>query len=177
MTSTRPDHKASATDRMFKVAIAVKGIDGALQLLGALLLAVIPPTLITGVANTIITRDLLGDPNGTLSTHLSTAADHFANGNTRWFAIIYLFAHGVIKLALVWALVKQIMPAFPVAVVVLAAFVVYEVWRAVHTHSIALPIFAAIDVVIIVMVIREYLKLRRERATANTEVSAAEATE
>jgi uncharacterized membrane protein len=45
--------------------------------------------------------------------------------------------------------------------------VVYEVWRGVHTHSIALPIFAAVDAVIIVMVIREYLKLRREHHTAN----------
>lgn len=152
----------TATERLFRVAIALKGIDGGLQLLGALLLAVIPPTLITGAANTIITRDLLGDPNGKLATHLATAAGNFANGNTRWFAIGYLLAHGIIKLALVWALVKRVMWAFPVAVVVLAAFVVYEVWRAVHTHSIALPIFAAIDVVIIVLVIREYLKLRRE---------------
>ncbi|HEX4702777.1 MAG TPA: DUF2127 domain-containing protein [Pseudonocardiaceae bacterium] len=166
MTSTQQSHGTDRTERMFKVAITIKGIDGGLQFLGALLLMVIPPTLITGIANAIITRDLLGDPNGTLSTHLATAADHFANGSSRWFAIIYLLAHGVIKLALVWALIKRVMVAFPIAVVVLAAFVVYELWRAVHTHSIALPIFAAIDVVIIVLVIREYRKLRRERAAA-----------
>lgn len=163
MTSTR---QKTATDRMFAVAIAVKGIDGGLQFLGALLLMVIPPTLITGAANMIITRDLLGDPNGTLSTHLAEAANHFANGSSRWFAIFYLFAHGLIKLVLVWALIKKIMWMFPVSVVVLAAFVVYEVWRAVHTHSIALPIFAAIDVVIITMIIREYRKLRREHRPA-----------
>jgi uncharacterized membrane protein len=52
---------------------------------------------------------------------------------------------------------------------VLGAFVVYEIFRAVHTHSIALPIFAAIDIVIIVLVIREYLQLRRERAAAATD--------
>jgi uncharacterized membrane protein len=149
---------------MFVIAVTIKGIDGGLQFLGALMLLVIPPTLITGAANTLVTRDLLGDPNGTLATHLSSAADNFANGSTRWFAIGYLFAHGVVKLGLVWALVKRVMVAFPIAVLVLAAFVVYEVWRAVRTHSVALPIFAALDVVIIVLVIREYLKLRRERA-------------
>jgi uncharacterized membrane protein len=152
------------TERLFKVAIAIKGIDGGLQFLGALVLIVIPPSLITGFANAIISRNLLGDPDGTLSTHLNTAANNFANGSSRWFAIIYLLAHGVIKLALVWALVKRVMPAFPIAVVVLSGFVVYEVWRAINTHSIALPIFAAIDVLIIILVIREYLKLRRERA-------------
>jgi uncharacterized membrane protein len=166
MIATGSDRKASATDRMFKVAIAIKGIDGGLQFLGGLLLIVIPPTVISGLANTVITRDLVGDPNGTLATHLETAANHFATGSTRWFAIVYLLAHGVVKLGLVWALVKRIMVAFPIAIVVLTAFVVYEVWRAVHDHSIALPIFAAIDVVIIVLVFREYLKLRRERAAA-----------
>src|SRR5215472_6406917 len=120
MTSTR--HK-SGTDRAFAVAIAIKGIDGGLQFLGALLLMVIPPTLITGAANMIITRDLLGDPNGTLSTHLAEAANHFANGSSRWFAIFYLLAHGVIKLILVWALVRKVMWMFPVSVVVLAGFV------------------------------------------------------
>jgi uncharacterized membrane protein len=166
MTSTQQGRGTDRTERMFKVAITIKGIDGGLQFLGALLLMVIPPTLITGIANAIITRDLLGDPHGTLSTHLATAADHFANGSSRWFAILYLLAHGVIKLALVWALVKRVMVAFPIAVLVLAAFVVYELWRATQTHSIALPIFAAIDIVIIALVIREYLKLRKERATA-----------
>lgn len=165
MTTTQPAGK-TGTDRMFLVAIALKGIDGGLQLIGGLLLAIVPPTLITGVANAIITRDLLGDPNGTMANHLQTAADNFANGSSRWFAIIYLLAHGVVKLGLVWALAKRVLPAFPIAVVVLAAFVVYEVWRAVHTHSIMLPFFAALDVVIIVLVIREYLKLRRERARA-----------
>lgn len=164
MTSIPPDRKARTTDRLFKIAIALKGIDGGLQLVGALLLIVVPPTVVTGLANTVITRDLLGDPNGTMATHLATAANQFVNGSTRTFAIVYLLAHAVIKLGLVWALLKRVGPAFPVAMVVLAAFVAYELWRAVHTHSIALPIFAALDVVIIVLIFREYRQLRRERA-------------
>jgi uncharacterized membrane protein len=64
----------------------------------------------------------------------------------------------------VFALLKKVMPMYPVAAVVLAGFVVYELWRAVHTHSIALPFFAALDIVIIVLVMREYRQLRRERA-------------
>jgi uncharacterized membrane protein len=34
----------------------------------------------------------------------------------------------------------------------------------VHTHSIALPFFAALDVVIIVLVLREYRQLKRSRS-------------
>ena len=154
--------RASNTERLFKIALGVKGADGGIQLLGALLLIIVPPTVISGLANTLITRDLLGDPNGGIAKHLQTAASHFADGSSRWFAIIYLLLHGVIKLGLVLALLRKILPAYPIGITVLTAFVVYEIWRAVHSGSIALPVFATIDIVIIVMVAREYLQLRRE---------------
>lgn len=163
--STEAEHeKLTTTDKLFRVAIAIKGVDGAAQLVGALVLLFLPSSVITNFVHSVVTRDLLGDPNGTLSQHLQVAAQHFADGSTRTFAIVYLLLHAVIKLGLVIALLKKVMPAYPIAVVVLGAFVVYELFRAVHTHSIALPIFAALDIAIIVMVIREYLELRRERA-------------
>jgi uncharacterized membrane protein len=160
---------STTTDKLFKVAIALKGLDGLGQLVLGIVLIFLPPTLITGLANEVVTRDLLGDPAGTLSTHLQTAAHNFADGSSRTFAIGYLLLHAVIKLGLVAALLRKIMPLYPVAAVVLGAFVVYEVYRAVNTHSIALPIFAAIDVVIIILVIREYQQLRRERAESTTD--------
>ncbi|TDP88959.1 DUF2127 domain-containing protein [Labedaea rhizosphaerae] len=156
-------HKPTTTDKLFRIAIAIKGLDGGLQVIGALVLAVTPPAVISGFAHSIVTRDLLGDQSGTLATHLSKAAADFTGGDTRVFAILYLLLHGIVKLALVIAMLKKILPAYPIAAVVLAGFVVYEVWRAIHTHSIALPFFAALDVVIIVLVLREYRQLRRER--------------
>ena len=153
----------TTTDKLFRVAIVIKGIDGAAQLIGGILLAVIPSSAVTGLAHAVITRDLLGDPSGTLATHLQRAAENFADGSSKTFAVVYLLAHGLIKLGLVVALARKIMRMYPVAVVVLGAFVIYEVVRAVRTHSIALPFFAALDVIIIVLVVREYLELRRQQ--------------
>lgn len=158
-----PVRARTTTEKLFDVAVTVKGVDGAVQVVGALVLAIIPPSAITGLANAVITRDLLGDHEGTLARHLSKAAHDFADGSTRTFAIVYLLLHGLIKIALVIALLRKLMPAYPVAAVVLAGFVVYELYRAARTGSLALPIFAAIDVVIIVLVLREYRQLRRER--------------
>jgi uncharacterized membrane protein len=154
----------TTTEKLFDVAVTIKGIDGGLQVLGALVLAIIPPSAITGLANTVISRDLLGNQESTLSRHLAKAAHDFADGGTRVFAIVYLLLHGLVKLALVIALLRKYMPAYPVAAVVLGGFVVYELYRAVRTGSIALPIFAAIDIVIIILIMREYRQLRRERA-------------
>jgi uncharacterized membrane protein len=151
---------ADKTEKLFRVAIALKGIDGGIQVVGAVLLALVPASAVTGLAHSIITRDLLGDPGGVLAQHLQKAAEDFAGGGTKTFAVVYLLAHGLIKLGLVYALARKIVRAYPVAAVVLAAFVVYEIIRAVHTHSIALPFFAALDVVIIGLVLREYQKLR-----------------
>ncbi len=152
----------TTTEKLFDIAITVKGIDGAAQIIGAIVLAIIPPSVITGLAHSIVTRDLVGDQEGTLAHHLTKAAADFADGSTRWFALIYLLVHGLIKIGLVLALLRKIMPMYPVAVAVLGGFVFYELYRAIRTHSIALPIFAAIDIVIIILVLREYRQLRQE---------------
>jgi uncharacterized membrane protein len=150
------------TERLFRVAVVLKGIDGGVQLIVGVLLLVIPTSVITDVAHVIITRDLLGPPDGWWAVHLQTAAEHF--GDVRGFAVLYLLLHGLIKVCLVFALLRKVRPLYPVAVVVFAVFIVYELVRAAHTHSIALVVFAALDVVVVVLVVREYLLLRRERA-------------
>lgn len=144
--------------------MAVKGVDGAAQLVGALVLALVPPAAIEGVVHAVVTRDLLGDPDGFLARHLSLAAHDFVDGSTRTFAVVYLLLHGVVKLVLVTALYSRLVRVYPVAVLVLGAFVVYELLRASHTHSLLLVVFAVLDVVIIVLVLREYRELRTRPA-------------
>jgi uncharacterized membrane protein len=158
--------RRSMTERLFRIAIGIKGLDGGLQLLAGIVLIFVPATAITRLVDMVVTRELVGDPTGKLAVHLHAVANHFAGG-TRSFAIVYLLLHGIIKLALVVALWRKLMPAYPIAVAALGVFVVYEFLRATRTHSIALPIFAALDLVIIALVIREYLQLRRERRLAS----------
>lgn len=152
------------TDRLFRIAVLLKGLDGGFQLVAGIALLFIPAKAITDLVQLIATRDLVGNPAERLAaTHLQTAVQDLVGGGTRTFVIIYLLVHAVIKLGLVIALLRKVTPAYPIAAVALAVFVVFEVLRAIQTHSVALPIFAALDVLIIVLVVREYLHLRRER--------------
>jgi uncharacterized membrane protein len=151
------------TDRLFRIAVLLKGLDGGFQLVAGIALLFIPAKAITDFVQLIVTRDLVGNPAERLATPLQTAVQDLVGGGTRTFVIVYLLVHAVIKLGLVIALLRKVTPAYPIAAVALAVFVVFEVLRAVHTHSVALPIFAALDVLIIVLVVREYLHLRRER--------------
>lgn len=156
---------ARRTEQLFKVALLVKGIDGAAELIGAVALLLISGDLVNRLIADVLARDLLGPPDGSLARHFVSGTAEFASGN-RTFAIVYLALHGVVKLLLVAALLRKWLPAYPVAVVVLGLFVIYEVYRAFTTGSVLLPFLAALDVAIIVLVIREYRLLRRQRVSS-----------
>ena len=153
---------APRTAHLFKVAMLVKGVDGAAELIIAAFLQLVSTATVHSLVADVLARDLLGPPDGRLARRLVTATDAFATGD-RTFAVVYLGLHGVVKLALVLALLRRWVPAYPVAVVVLGVFVVYEVYRATRTGSVLLPALAALDIAIIAVVVREYRLLRRNR--------------
>jgi uncharacterized membrane protein len=156
------DVRARRTERWFKAALLVKGLDGAVELVGAVALLLVPAATVHRLVADVVSRDLLGPPDGFLTRHLVAGTAEFASGN-RTFVLVYLGLHGVVKLALVWALLRRWRPAYPVAAVVLGVFVGYELLRAVRTGSLVLPFLAALDVLVIVLVLREYRLLSRAR--------------
>jgi uncharacterized membrane protein len=156
------DASARRTERLFRIALLLKGLDGAAELVAAIVLLFVSGTAVHGLVAEIVSRDLLGPPDGFLARHLVAGTAEFASGN-RTFVVLYLGLHGVVKLALVAALLRRWLPAYPVAAVVLGVFVVYELYRAVHTDSVVLPLLAVLDILIIIMVVREYRLLRAVR--------------
>lgn len=154
---------ARRTERLFRAALLVKGIDGAAELVAAVALLLVPGATVHRLVADVLARDLLGSADGPVARHVATVADQFAAGN-RTFAVVYLGLHGVVKIGLVVALLRRWQPAYPVAIAVLGAFVGYELYRAVRTGSLLLPALALLDIAIIVVILREYRLLRRGRS-------------
>ena len=154
------------TELVFKAALLVKGVDGAAELIAAVALLVVSKATVQRLVADVLSRDLLGPPDDSLARHFVASTAEFASGN-RTFAVVYLGLHGVVKLALVAGLVRRWLPAYPIAVMVLGAFVVYEVYRATRTGSVLLPLLAVLDIAIIVVIMREYRLLRRQRTGVN----------
>jgi uncharacterized membrane protein len=152
---------------LFRLALVVKGVDGALELIGAVVLLVLPGVKLQRLVGEIVAHDLLGPPDGSLARHFVHGTAGLTSGS-RTFAVLYLALHGVVKLALVIALLRRWLPAYPVSAVVLGVFVAYEVYRAVRTGSVLLPFLAALDVAVIVLILREYRLLRSERRGVRT---------
>ena len=156
---TLPAHR---TDRLFRIALLVKAVDGAAELVGALVLLMVPGAALASLVNDIVARDLLGPPDGSLARHFEAGTAEFVSGS-RTFAVVYLALHGVVKLALVVALLRRWQPAYPVAALVLGVFVAYELYRATRTGSVLLPFLAALDLAIIWLIVQEYRRMRASR--------------
>jgi uncharacterized membrane protein len=157
------------TELLFRIAMAVKGIDGLIELIGGITLLLVTQTEVQKVIAAVVTRDLLGPPDGSLARHFVAGTAEFASGD-RTFAVLYLLLHGVIKVALVIALLRHWLPAYPLAIVVLGLFVVYELYRASQTGSVLLPVLAVVDIAVIALVVREYRALRREQSGTRNSV-------
>lgn len=156
----RPASPKTLLDRVFAVGVVIKGIDGALELLAGLALLLAPGTLDQ------LLRYLLGEAregSSGLTRAIATLIAHsdaqLLAGSTV-FLIAFLLAHGVIKLVLVFCLLRRIVRAYPWAIAVLAIFLGYQVYALIVSPSISLVLFVVLDVVILVLVWREYRELR-----------------
>jgi uncharacterized membrane protein len=145
----------TTTDRLFRVALSLKGLDGAVELFGAVALAVASPRALGGLTRQVVDHHLLGGPHGEVAERFA-AGEAMLAGSGHTFAVVYLALHGLVKLGLVVALLRRVRPAYPLAVVVLVAFVLYEGSRAAVRGSVLLWASAALDVVLVVLVVREY---------------------
>lgn len=153
-------------DRVFEIGIIAKGLNGVAELIGGLLLLFVTPSRIQNLAGAITQGELSEDPNDFIATHLL----HTANGLTGdavLFGAIYLLIHGLVKVALVVALLLNKLWAYPWAIGVLLMFIGYQLYRiSLHATAglIALTVF---DFVIVALTWREYARQRKIRGAGD----------
>ena len=149
-------------DRLFEIGIIGKGLDGAAELLGGLLLLWASPDRIRHLAVVLTQGELSEDPHDLIAMRILHSADGLTGGAVR-FGAIYLLAHGAVKVVLVIALLLDKFWAYPWMIGVLSLFIGYQLYRiALHPSAglIALTIF---DAVILALTAREYRRQRQHR--------------
>jgi uncharacterized membrane protein len=149
-------------EQLYLVTIAIKGIDGAIELVAGILLLVIPRQL----------HELLSAASGEAFEHSSAFMQYVAvniahidaglASGGRFIVILFLLTHGIVKIALVWALWKKLLWAYPYALAVLGGFFVYQLYLSVHQPSFGMILFTILDGLIIWIVWNEWRRLKRE---------------
>jgi uncharacterized membrane protein len=151
-----------AREVLFLVGISVKGLDGLLELIGGAALFAVPPAFILRTVRVLTQDEIAEDPRDLVANALRHAAAHLSFA-TEHFMAIYLLVHGIVKLALVWALLARIALAYPISMVVFAGFILYQLYRYAFTHGTGLLLLSGFDFLVIGLIWFEYRAMRGGR--------------
>jgi uncharacterized membrane protein len=146
----------------FRVGILLKGIDGALETIGAAMIWLLRPSTAERILRALFCHELAQNPHAFLANHLIGAFRSLAA--SRWFASAFLLSHGLTKVVLVIALWFDRLWAYPLMIVVLGAFVVYQTDRFAQTHSIVLGLLTLFDLLIVWLTWWEFREQKRIRS-------------
>ena len=146
----------------FEIAILLKGLHAISEIVGGILLAFVNPDALGRVVRAVTQNELIEDPHDFLANSIVKASEHYSISSQR-FGMFYLLSHGAVKIVLVLLLWRKKMWAYPLAVVTLILFIVYQSIRWTTTHSGFLVAFTVFDAIMIFLTIIEY---RRNKLAA-----------
>ena len=150
-------------DRLFEIGIIFKGLDGILETIGGLLLLAVTPATINRLAEWLTQHELSEDPHDFIASHLLGYA-HGLTGSAVTFAAVYLLLHGITKIVLVAALLRNQMWAYPWMIGFLLIFIVYQLYRIVLSPTFGLTALTIFDAIIVWLTWREWRKQTTDRA-------------
>ncbi|HTZ98788.1 MAG TPA: DUF2127 domain-containing protein [Candidatus Aquilonibacter sp.] len=139
----------------FRVGIMLKGLHALLETIGGIVLLRVSPQTWNRVLMSVVMQNLSQDQHDFVVRHLREAFERLADGGGH-FASWYLLSHGGVKLCLVIALLWNKLWAYPMMIVMLSAFVSYQLYRYHLTHSIAMIVLTVFDLIVIVLTALEY---------------------
>jgi len=159
-------------DRTFFVSLIVKLADGVLELVGGAVLLLMTPGQIQAAVAAVTRGELAEDPNDLVANLLVRYAGQL-NVSLTVFGAWYLLVHGVVKVLLVAAVLRDHLWAYPWLIGFLVAFIGYQSYELVVHYSWGLLLLTLFDVFIVYLTVREY---RRHKARRPTESGTAPVT-
>jgi uncharacterized membrane protein len=146
---------SGALDRTFRVSVILKGLDGALEIIGGLLLLLASPATIQSVVRSLTQHELSEDPHDVIASHVLRSARDLTH-TTALFAAVYLLSHGIAKVVLVVAVLRDQIWAYPAIIVLLVGFIIYQLYRLRLEPTIGLTLLTLFDAFVVVLTSKEY---------------------
>ena len=130
-------HPKTLLDKTYEIGILIKGFDGTIEILTALLLIFLTPAAFD-----------------TLMSHLGHGGESLAAHKLS--AILFLLSHGVVKVVLVVCLLRNKLWAYPWALAILGLFTLYQTYQIIRSPNWGLVIITALNVLIMFLIYREW---------------------
>ncbi len=151
--------------RLFLLSVWSKGIAGLVEAIGGLLLLFIPQTGLNAFVIALTAPELAEDPTDRFATLLQHIV-HELTAETKLFISGYLTIHGIIKVLLVVGLLGRRLWSYPVSLWFLAAFIAYQMYRFLFTHSLWLIALTVLDLIVAFLIWREYREVCKQMRAA-----------
>ncbi len=147
---------------IFEMSLVIKGLLSAGEALIGVGLLFTPNVTVLKFAGWLMHQHIAENPNEGMALFAKHLSQSFPVGVQHFWAV-YLVFHGGLKFTMVLMLAWRILWAYPVAMLILAIFVIYQMFE-VYLHG-GLPLVAlsGFDSFMIGLVWREYNILRIER--------------
>lgn len=126
-----------------------------LELVGGVLLLAVSPSQIGALGRLLTQHELVEDPHD----FLANAVLHFTGNldiSTSLFGAVYLLLHGLVKIVLVWAVLRDQLWAYPWMIAFLLAFIAFQSYQIIVSFSWGLALLTAFDIFIVWLTWREY---------------------
>jgi len=160
--------KARTTfDKVFEVGILLKAADGLIETAGGLILLTLNPDSVNKLAKLLTENELNANPHNLIANHIIHWAGQLTK-KTIIFGAIYLLAHGISKIILVYEILRNELWAYIGLIILTALFIIYQVYEVIFSHSIGLSLLTIFDVAIVYLTVKEYKKQRKMQAKAVT---------
>lgn len=146
-------------DKAYELGLLLKGASAALELIGAILLVLVPKHTAVSVVLRLTQNELLTDPHD-LAAHTLFDATQSLWGTAHNFTIAYLLVHAVIKLIIVIGLLRNVRWAFPFSFVTLCLMIMYQLYEIAIRPGPGMVALTVFDLFILWLIRREYQKFR-----------------
>lgn len=146
--------------RLFRISILVKAVDAAIEAATGLLLFFIKYPPITNTLFGVFRQEIAENPHDAFWGYL-IGLWHTLSLSRHLFWGSLFFVHGLTKLLLSVALLKNQLWAYPTAAIVFTLFVGYELYSLAIHPSLFLGLLTALDAITVGLTLHEYKYVKK----------------
>jgi uncharacterized membrane protein len=150
--------------QIFAVSVSLKGLHALFEIAGGIALYLTSTETIVGWISNWSNREIAEERHDWIASHLLGFAESFSVEKHNFYAF-YLLSHGLVKIVLVYGLLKEKLWAYPASFVVFGLFIAYQLYRYSFTHDSGLILLSIFDLFVIALAVHEYRLLRKHLPT------------
>lgn len=154
-------NKGKLIFEFFEVGMVLKLINAAIETIGGLVFLVVKPATWQRLILQLTQHELATDPRDVVANYFRHISSSLTIGGVH-FTGLFLLSHGIIKLALVYGLLKKILWVYPVAIIVFSGFIVYQMYGFTLNHSLWLLTLSVLDLLVVILTYLEYNNIKKK---------------